>query len=143
MTGKKPTPVTRPAFADTNVLLYTLNRDLTKARRAYAVMDLRPVVSVQVLNEFASAARYKFGLPWSMVRLGLDHVLATCSVVSLTVESHTLAVDVAEASKIRLYDACIVAAAALAGCKVLYSEDLNAGQVIAGVEVRNPFAGAL
>jgi predicted nucleic acid-binding protein len=33
-----------------------------------------------------------------------------------------------------------VHSAAALGCGVLWSEDPNAGQVIAGVEVRNPFA---
>ena len=38
-----------------------------------------------------------------------------------------------------MYDALIVAAAELAGCDVLYTEDLNHGQRIGRVVVRNPF----
>lgn len=34
----------------------------------------------------------------------------------------------------------IVRSAAAMGCRTLFSEDLNAGQVIPGVEVVNPFA---
>jgi predicted nucleic acid-binding protein len=37
------------------------------------------------------------------------------------------------------YDALILASAHVAGCKLLYSEDMNAGEVVAGVRVVNPF----
>ncbi len=39
----------------------------------------------------------------------------------------------------RIYDACIVASASLAGCGVLYTEDLADGAVIADVRITNPF----
>jgi predicted nucleic acid-binding protein len=37
------------------------------------------------------------------------------------------------------WDALIVAAAVLAGCEKLYSEDLQHGQVLEGVTIENPF----
>lgn len=37
------------------------------------------------------------------------------------------------------WDALIVAAAVLAGCETLYSEDLQHGQVFEGLSVVNPF----
>jgi predicted nucleic acid-binding protein len=40
------------------------------------------------------------------------------------------------------WDAQILAAAASAGCGILYSEDLNPGQTIMGVKVQNPFASS-
>jgi predicted nucleic acid-binding protein len=43
------------------------------------------------------------------------------------------------AAKLSFWDALIVAAAAGAGCEALITEDLNPGQVIAGVRVVNPF----
>jgi predicted nucleic acid-binding protein len=60
--------------------------------------------------------------------------------LALTVETHALAVQIAEEAMIDIYDANIVAAAELAGCDTLYTEDLNAGQRIGGVTIRNPFA---
>lgn len=50
------------------------------------------------------------------------------------------AIDLARRAGISLWDALIVRAASVAGCEVLLSEDLNAGQVIDGVRVENPFA---
>ena len=37
------------------------------------------------------------------------------------------------------WDSLIVSAAVSAGCSVLYSEDLNDGQTVRGVTIRNPF----
>jgi len=41
--------------------------------------------------------------------------------------------------KISWWDALIVAAASIAGCDTLLSEDLNSGQQYLGISVRNPF----
>jgi len=38
------------------------------------------------------------------------------------------------------YDSLIVSAAAAARCQVLFTEGLQAGRVVRGVEIRNPFA---
>jgi len=41
---------------------------------------------------------------------------------------------------VHFYDGMIIAAAERAGCKKIWSEDLNAGQEYFGVKVENPFA---
>ena len=51
------------------------------------------------------------------------------------------AVRVHREVSISFWDALIVSAAAYGGCKVLFTEDLNPGQVIEGVRVENPFLG--
>ena len=50
------------AFFDSNVLLYAGVERAAKAARARALLDKGGSVSVQVLNEFASVARGKFGM---------------------------------------------------------------------------------
>ena len=60
----------------------------------------------------------------------------------MTVETHERALDLAERFHLSFYDALIVASASLAGCTALYSEDMQDGQTIAGVTIRNPFSGA-
>ena len=42
--------------------------------------------------------------------------------------------------QISFRDSLILAAAGRASCSIVYSEDLNPGQLYSGVEVRNPFA---
>ena len=43
-------------FFDTNVLLYLISEDITKADRAETLLALGGVISVQVLSEFAAVA---------------------------------------------------------------------------------------
>ena len=49
------------------------------------------------------------------------------------------AIDRSVLSQISFWDALIVAASASSGCTTIYSEDLNAGQLIEGVRIENPF----
>jgi predicted nucleic acid-binding protein len=58
----------------------------------------------------------------------------------LTVETHDRGIHVAERYKLSVYDSMIVAAALMAGCNTLYSEDMHDGLLINDqVRVFNPF----
>jgi len=50
------------------------------------------------------------------------------------------AIALSRKARISLWDALILQCARASGCAVLWSEDLSAGQKLAGVVVRNPFA---
>jgi len=129
------------SFFDTNVLLYLLSGDAAKADRAEAVLARGGTISVQVLNEFAAVASRKLGLSYAEIREVLEPVRAVCAVEPITPETHDLGLQIAERYGFSLYDALIVAAALRAGCRTLYSEDLQDGQSIDGrLVVRNPFA---
>ena len=127
-------------FFDTNVLLYLLSGDDSKADRAEQELSGGGVISVQVLNEFASVATRKLGMSITEVREVLAAVRAACTIVPLGEETHDVGLHIAERFRLPLYDAMIVAAALLAECKTLLSEDLQHGQTFEGkLEVRNPF----
>ena len=98
------------------------------------------LISVQVLNEFTNVALRKWKCPWREVREMLAAVRAKCEVVPLTIEIHERGILFSERYQFQVYDSMIIAAAVLAGCKTLYSEDMSDGQVIDGVTIRNPFA---
>ena len=129
-------------FFDTNVLIYLTDEVSGKAARTEDLLADGGVISVQVLNEFASIARRKLGLSWSETREFLAVFRATLAVVPLTLETHERSLDLAERYQLQLYDGMIVAAAQLAGCQILYSEDMHDGLVIDGLTIRNPYAGA-
>jgi predicted nucleic acid-binding protein len=130
------------AFFDTSIVLYLLSADGRKADRVEALLGAGGAISVQVLNEFAAAARRKSALSWLEVREALSIVRAMCITHPLTEETHDRGVDIAERYGFSLYDSLIVAAACDAGCAILFSEDLQHRQVIDGaLTVRNPFIG--
>lgn len=129
-------------FFDTNILLYLLSGDTAKADRAEELIAGSGVVSIQVLNEFAAVTSRKLKMSWSEVRDALSPIRAVCRVEPVTIETHDLGIEIAERYAFSIYDATIVAAALLSGCKVLYSEDLQDRQVIERrLTVRNPFVG--
>lgn len=128
------------SFFDTNVLLYLLSEDVAKADRAEELVANGGVISVQVLNEFAAVASRKLGMSWSEIKEVLLSIRAVCEIGAMTVKTHNRGIQIAERYGLSLYDAMIVASALCAGCKTLYSEDLQDGQVIDGqLRIRNPF----
>ena len=126
-------------FLDTNVFLYLFSPDIAKAQRAELVIEGGGTVSVQVLNEFAAVARRKVRLEFPEIREALRAVRSGCRVVSLDIETHELGLDIAERYRLSVYEGMIVAAAIQAGCRILYSEDLQHGQQINGVTIQSPF----
>lgn len=131
-------------FFDTNVVLYLLSADSAKADRAEELLAIGGIISVQVLNEFAAVASRKLGMSWPEIREVLAQIRVVCPVEPMSVDTHDKAVQVAERYGLSIYDALIVAAALLAGCATLYSEDMQDGQVIERqLTIRNPFRGVL
>ena len=128
------------AFFDTNILIYLFSADPQKADRCEALLAAGGVISVQVLNEFAAVASRKFKAPWADIREALEIFSTTLDVEPLSLETHRLALDLAERHRLNVYDAAILAAAELAGCETLYSEDMHSGLTLAsGLALRNPF----
>lgn len=127
-------------FFDTSVLLYLLSSDTDKADRIETLLSARGFVSVQVLNEFAVVALRKLKMPFSEVREILGTIRAVCAVEPLTLETHDRGLTVCERYRFSLYDSMLVAAALISGATILYSEDLQHGQVIDNqLRVSNPF----
>ena len=127
-------------FADTNVVLYLLD-DGRKADRAEAILAQRPRISVQVLNQAMVNCRRKAGLNWDETGAFLAGVRALCPVEDVTLETHDVGRALAERYGLSVYDAMIVAAALLAGCTTLWSEDMQDGLLVEGrLRIANPFA---
>lgn len=127
-------------FFDTSVLLYLLSDDFHKADRVEELLAGRGTISVQVLNEFAAVALRKLRIPLRDIREILDTVRAVCSVEAITIATHDRGLAVNERYGFALYDSMIVASALMVGSKVLYSEDLQDGQMVDGqLRVANPF----
>lgn len=127
-------------FFDTNVVLYLMSADVAKADRAEELIARGGTVSVQVLNEFAAVASRKLRMPWSEVRDVLAQIRAVCAVAPIELATHDKALHIAERYGLSIYDALIVSAALLSGCKTLHSEDMQHDRVIERqLKIRNPF----
>lgn len=129
------------AFFDTNVLIYAIVENDARNVRARELLATGGIISVQVLNEFVSAVRRKVQMPWKDVKAALQWLQILCpDPVPVTVETHDEAVRIAEHYGYKIYDSLILASALAAKCAVLYSEDLQDGQLIdRKLTIRNPF----
>lgn len=127
-------------FFDTNVLLYLLSAADARADRAEEALSAGGVLSVQVLNEFASVASRKLKMSIAEIREVLAAIRSVCRIVPVDEATHDLGLQVAERYGLSVYDAMIVASALLAGCDTLLSEDMQDGQAFDGrLAIRNPF----
>lgn len=128
------------SFFDTNTLIYLASGDDRKADRVERLLADGGMISVQVLNEFANSARRKFNWPWEEIDAFLSMVRGLVEVVPLTVENHETGLALSERYGISVYDGQIVAAALLAGCDTLWSEDMHDGLLVADqLRIQNPF----
>lgn len=126
-------------FFDTNVLLYAISDDAPKANRASTLLRARGAISVQVLGEFVAVAKRKARMNLSEIRDALSRVRHFCEVYPLDADTHDDALDIVERYGYHIYDATIVASALRAGATTLYTEDLQDGQRIGTLTIRNPF----
>ncbi len=137
----------RGEFVDANVLVYALDSSAgEKHARAGALIERlwdegAGCVSVQVLQEFFVTVTRKIPKPLSTDD-ALDRVrdLKAWTVFSPKADDVIAAVNLHKRYAINFWDAMIVEAASEMRCDVLWTEDLNDGQVLEGVTVRNPFA---
>ncbi len=128
-------------FLDTNVLIYAVGKNDPRASKAEALLASGGIVSIQSLNEFVSVARRKLGMSWKEVREFLEVICTLCpDPVPISLDTHKAALAIADKCGYSIYDALIASAALEAGCKTLYSEDMQDGQTInRQLTIRNPF----
>lgn len=134
-------------FLDTNIFVYSFDRRTpAKAKKAEqlirkALTTKKGVVSYQVVQEFFNVALKRFAQPMNVA--DAEQYLATVFRPLLTVHSspalYAEALRLQGKHKLSWYDALIVCSAIQANCDWLYTEDLQSGQKLGSLEVRNPF----
>jgi len=134
-------------FVDANLLVYAFDssagaKKLTAERLLERLWESRTgCLSVQVLQEFFVTITRK-----APGRLSLDEAtervreFAAWRVFSPTVTDVLSAIALHKEAHISFWDAMVIEAAVQSGCEVLWTEDLNDGQVLRGVQIRNPFS---
>lgn len=128
------------AFIDSNILIYAVGEDDRRRAIADALIAQDAVVSAQVLAETASVLGRKFRLPVLSVERILVSITARVHCEPLTAETVLAAVRLSGRLGYSHYDSQVIAAAIATGCTVLYSEDMQHGQIVDGtLTIVNPF----
>lgn len=131
-------------FLDTNVLLYADDLDAGEKRRTAravlrdALTSGEGVVSTPVLQEFFVNSTRKLGVDPVEARRKVE-LLARMDLVRIDLPMILAAIDLGRLHSVSFWDALVLQAASVAGCRVLLTEDLQHGQVLAGVRIENPF----
>jgi predicted nucleic acid-binding protein len=142
MSAEPPTA----CFVDTNVLVYALAADDEK-RSTLAQQLVRDLMtsellrtSTQVLQELFVTLTRKVRTPIAPAQAlrYLDQV-AAWPVVVTDYRAVRDAIELSTSASLSFWDSLIVVAAVRAGARYLYTEDLQDGQTILGVEIVNPF----
>jgi len=130
-------------FFDTNVLIYAFGEGDPRNQIARKLLGEGGVTGVQVLNEFVAVARRKLGFSWHEILDSLAAIRVLCpSVAALTLEAHERGLHIAQRYGYRIFDALVIATAIEAGSSTLLSEDMEDGQRIETLTIRNPFSRA-
>lgn len=137
--------MTEKFFIDTNILIYTIDNHYPKKKKicrkllAKLFEDNSGIISTQVLQEFYYIAVNKLKSD-PMIIKELLKSFEDFEIIQVNTTIIHNAIDCSVANKISFWDALIISAAESANCNKLFSEDLNSGQIINGVEIVNPFS---
>jgi len=134
------------AFFDTNIFAYAFDRsNPEKKEKARALISQwmpsgNMVISTQVLQELfvVLTRKLKPGLSTSEAEEVLKSLLPL-EIKIIDPEMIFQAIQILKEHNISFWDALIISAAVSSRCKVVFTEDLNPGQIIAGVRIENPF----
>ena len=135
------------SFFDTNVLLYTLDdvdqrkRDTANALIVDAIAADNCCISYQVVQETLNVLTRKLTPTMtSEDKQGfVDRMLLPLWRVMPSIGLFREGMSIQDRYRFSFYDSMIVAAALSAGCRRVYSEDLQHGQKIGKLEIVNPF----
>ena len=131
-------------FLDTNVLIYAaLGRKTEefKRKRANELIGSRQFgISAQVLQEFYWVATTKAESPLTPSEaLEWIEQLEEQPCASIDRSLVKIAIEISQRYRIAYWDGAVIAASEELGTEVLYTEDLNHGQMYGSVRVLNPF----
>jgi len=132
------------SFFDTNVLIYADDKATpAKQRRALELLAAHRraktgVVSMQVLQEYFVTATRKLGVDATIARRKVE-LLAEFDVAVPDIADVLAAIDLHRLHAYSFWDALVIRSAGQSGCRVLFSEDMQAGREIDGLQIVNPF----
>ncbi len=132
------------SFFDTNILIYADDKSApAKQRRAVELVAEHRrsgtgVVSLQVLQEYFVTVTRKLQVDPQVARRKVE-LLAEFDVATPEVADILAAIDLHRLHQFSFWDALVLRTAKQAGCRVLFSEDMQHARETDGVRVVNPF----
>lgn len=135
-------PTNDKVFLDTNILVYA-HTDIDIIKQSVSqklVTNSFSFVSTQVLQELANTLNRKFKHQWKDVEAVLTDATKNNNLHINNPNTIIHSCHISSLYGFSYYDSLIISAALECGCSVLFSEDLNNGQIIKNqLKIVNPF----
>jgi len=131
-------------FLDTNIVIYAYSEDEPKKQKiANDILEeyiSQIIISNQVINELSNTLFRNFKLDADEVRAVVLELNDNFPIVNFNLETQLKGIEIKEKYKLQFYDSMILATALENGCNIVYSEDMQHGQVIEDkLTIINPF----
>jgi predicted nucleic acid-binding protein len=131
-------------FVDSNIFIYAKvkSQDTEKYIGAQSLLrsiDQQVIISVQVLNEFYNTL-VRIRVADTAIQSFLKQIIQTTLTKPINTSTVELCWKMRNEYHYSYYDSLILASALESGCTILYSEDMQHGQVIEkNLKILNPF----
>lgn len=131
-------------FLDTNILIYSYSQDEKKKQKiALDIIDKYSqniMISTQVINELANVLFKKFKIDAATIKETMIELDSVFNIEPFDIVTQIKAVEIKEKYKLQFYDSLILATALENRCTILFSEDMQDGQLIENtLTIVNPF----
>ena len=132
-------------FFDTNILVYFVDeRDQRKQKIAKeiiaeAVQNQNGMISTQSLQEFYNVVTKKMKCQKEKAKELVSMFSEIFPVTQISIPLIFKAIDISIKENLSFWDSLILSTASDTGCILLYSEDMNNGQIVSGTKILNPF----
>lgn len=127
-------------FIDSNVLVYLIAQDKGKKNKVYSILDRNCIISTQVVNENINACLRKLKLSKDQAYAHGNFLLNNFEIALILKSTIIKAFWISDRYQVSFWDSLIISSALENNCAILYSEDLQHGQVIEGnLTIINPY----
>jgi putative PIN family toxin of toxin-antitoxin system len=134
------------AFFDTNIFIYLYaDNELDKQKICKKIIDDAEecITSTQILNEISNVMIKKMRMPLDALKAVQTDVRHLGKLIYVTEDTINKATELHFCYGFSYYDCLMLASALESDCNVIYTEDMNDGQVIeSSLRIVNPFSGA-
>lgn len=131
-------------FLDTNILVYTYSStEPEKQKAAQQCMtryEKNSWISTQVLNELNNVLYRKFSLSYDDILSVMSEIESYFQITTVSPQTIRQALLIGERYRYSYFDSLILASALEQDCSILFSEDMQNGQLVLGrLSIVNPF----
>lgn len=136
------------AFLDSNILVYSIDerdkrkQDIARELIIGLINKNSCHISTQVLQEFYNVATKKLACTKENAKQFVEQFANAFSIYINEPKDIIEGINVSIKTGFSFWDSLVLTSAHNSLCTVLYSEDLNAGQIVNGVKIINPFQDA-